>query len=33
MFPSNIFAGLFGYKTKVMFEANADERENVKVEL
>lgn len=33
MFPSNIFAGLFGYKSKAMFEANANERENVKVEL
>ena len=33
MFPSNIFAGLFGYKSKVMFEASANERENVKVEL
>ena len=33
MFPGNIFAGLFGYKTKEMFEAAADERENVKVEL
>lgn len=33
MFPSNIFARLFGYKSKAMFEANADERENVKVEL
>lgn len=33
MFPGNIFAGLFGYKTKEMFEADADERENVKVEL
>ena len=32
MFPSNIFAGLFGYKSKAMFEANANERENVKVE-
>lgn len=32
MFPSNLFAGLFGYKTKEMFEANASERENVKVE-
>ena len=31
MFPSNIFAGLFGYKTKAMFEANTNERENVKV--
>lgn len=33
MFPSNIFAGLFGYKSKEMFEANTSERENVKVEL
>ena len=33
MFPSNIFAGIFGYKTKAMFEANADERENIKVDL
>lgn len=32
MFPSNIFAGLFGYKSKAMFEANVNERENVKVE-
>lgn len=31
MFPSNIFAGMFGYKAKSMFEADADERENVKV--
>ena len=33
MLPSNIFAGLFGYKSKAMFEASANERENVKVEL
>lgn len=33
MFPSNIFAELFGYKSKAMFEASANERENVKVEL
>ncbi len=33
MFPSNIFAKLFGYKSKSMFEINSDERENVKVEL
>ena len=32
MFPSNIFAGLFGYKTKEMFETDAAERENIKVE-
>jgi len=31
MFPSNIFASLFGYKSKAMFEANESERENVKV--
>lgn len=33
MFPSNIIASMFGYKVKKMFEANADERENVKVSL
>ena len=33
MFPSNIFARLFGYKSKSMFEASANERENVKVKL
>lgn len=33
MFPSNIFARLFGYKSKAMFEVNANERENIKVEL
>ena len=33
MFPGNIFAGLFGYKTRAMFEAAANERENVKIEL
>lgn len=33
MFTSNIFAGLFGYKSKAMFEASTNERENVKVEL
>lgn len=33
MFPSNIFAKLFGYKSKAMFEANASERNNVKIEL
>lgn len=32
MFPSNIFAKLFGFKSKEMFEAAASERENVKVE-
>ena len=33
MFPSNIFACIFRFKTKPMFEASANERENVKVEL
>lgn len=33
MFPSNIFANIFGYKSKVMFEASIYERENVKAEL
>lgn len=33
MFPSNIVAGIFGYKVKNMFEASASEKENVKVEL
>lgn len=33
MFPSNIFARVLGYKTKTMFEASANERENIKVEL
>ena len=32
MFPSNIVATIFGYKTKKMFEINENERENVKVE-
>ena len=33
MFPSNIVALLFGFKTRAMFEALDDERNNVKVEL
>lgn len=33
MFPSNIFAGLFGFKEIKMFETNESERENIKVEL
>ena len=32
-FPSNIFAKIFGYKTKKMFEASNDERNNIKVDL
>lgn len=33
MFPSNLFASIFGYKTKRMFEVESSERANVKVEL
>ena len=33
MIPSNIFAAIFGFKTKNMFEATAEEKENVKVEM
>ena len=33
MFPSNVLAKIFGYNSKTMFEASADERENVKIEL
>lgn len=32
MFPSNIFAGMFGFKKEAFFEANETERENVKVQ-
>lgn len=31
MFPSNIVAMIFGYKAKTMFEANKEERKNIKV--
>ncbi len=33
MFPSNIVAGMLGYKTKNMFEASENERENIKIKL
>lgn len=33
MFPSNIVAKMFNFKLQKMFEANEDERNNVKVEL
>lgn len=33
MFPSNIVAKVLGYKTKNMFEASENERENIKVKL
>lgn len=33
MFPGNIVAGMFGFKEKDMFEAAAEERENVSVKV
>ncbi|MBQ7141054.1 MAG: LemA family protein [Bacilli bacterium] len=33
MFPSNLVAKIFGYKTKNMFEISNQERNNVKIEL
>ncbi len=33
MFPSNIIAKIFGFKLSKMFEANEEERNNIKVEL
>lgn len=33
MFPNNIFAKIFGFKSKNMFEAKAEERKNVEVKL
>lgn len=33
MFPSNIVANIFGFKQANMFEANANEKNNVKVDL
>jgi LemA protein len=33
MFPSNIVAGIFGFKRSKMFEAQSEERANVKIEL
>ena len=32
MFPSNIVASIFGFKEEKFFEAQAEERENVKVQ-
>jgi LemA protein len=31
MFPSNIIAGMFGFKPEPFFEASNSEKENVKV--
>ena len=33
MFPSNIFAKIYGYKSKIMFIAEEIEKENIKIEL
>ena len=33
MFPNNIIANIFGFKPANMFEANADEKNNVKVDV
>ena len=33
MFPKNIFAHIFGFKAKKMFEAKAEERENINIKL
>ena len=33
MFPNNIFAKIFGFKSKPMFEAKSSERENVDVKV
>ena len=33
MFPNNIFAKLFGYKTKLMFETSDEEKKNISVKL
>ena len=33
MFPNNIFAKLFGYKTKIMFEASLEDKKNIRINL
>ncbi len=33
MFPNNIFAKMFGYKSKLMFEVSDEEKKNVNVKL
>ena len=33
MFPSNILAGVFGFREMIMFEASETERQNIKAEL
>ena len=33
MFPNNIFAKIFNYKTKRMFEASLEDKQNIRIEL
>lgn len=33
IFPNNIFAKIFGYKTKRMFEASLEDKQNIKINL
>ena len=33
MFPNNIFAKLFGYKPKRMFEASLEDKQNIRIDL
>lgn len=33
MFPNNIFAKIFGYKTKRMFEASLEDKKNIRINL
>ena len=33
MFPNNIFAKIFGYKTKRMFEASLEDKQNIRINL
>ena len=33
MFPSNIIAKIFGFKSEKMFEISEDEKQNIKIEL
>ena len=33
MFPNNIFAKIFNYKTKRMFEASLEDKQNIKINL
>ena len=33
MFPNNIFAKIFNYKTKRMFEASLEDKQNIRINL